>query len=378
MKRYSKLVVIVFALGALLLTASAQIQVYARGYGQQQELCPMEMPVIDENSIHLQSGEYLGLSAEEHNPIEKPVKNRNGIRIHTVETEYQDGKQEIHVLLPNDYVTDKKYRVLYVLPVEKDFYQRYGYGLGVLKRMDAHNEHDIIIVQMGFEKEPWYGDHATDLKTRQASYLRKFIVPFIEKHYSTIGTPEGRLLFGFSKSGWGAFSLILTYPNFFGYAASWDAPMFFDIFHYGMEQVYGNQDQLNVYRPDLLVSKHKKYFQEKPRLVLTGEQGWGRSIPTPTGGDHTIEMHKLLNKEGIKHFYDNNLKVPHRWNEKWMEPTLTALMEITKTGPSSMRLWHKVDISTYRGTFVCLGDLTGDRRVDFLLYRQGPGCRQGL
>ncbi|MHC4120305.1 MAG: rhamnogalacturonan lyase family protein [Planctomycetota bacterium] len=43
-----------------------------------------------------------------------------------------------------------------------------------------------------------------------------------------------------------------------------------------------------------------------------------------------------------------------------------------------MQLWHKVDIASYRGSFVCLGDLTGDRQVDFLLYRQGPQTTPGF
>ncbi len=150
-----------------------------------------------------------------------------------------------------------------------------------------------------------------------------------------MGTSKGRLLFGFSKSGWGAFSLILTYPEFFGYAASWDAPMFFDKFHYKMEPIYGTLEQLNAYRPDLLVFKQKRHFQRKPRLVLTGEQGWGKSIPAPTGGSHTVEMHKLLAKEGIKHVYDNSLNVPHSWNEQWMAPTLKALMGLTEDAISS-------------------------------------------
>ena len=199
----------------------------------------------------------LRSSATGADPCEAAVAIRDGIRVHTVETPYQNGRQGIHVLLPDTYQQDKSYRVLYVLPVEKGFEQRYGYGLGILKAINAHNKHDLIIVQMGFEKEPWYGDHATDPKTQQASYLKEFVVPFIEKHYSTEGTPAARLLLGFSKSGWGAFSLILTYPEFFGYAASWDAPMFFDTFHYQMESVYGTLEQLNAYRPDLLVSRQR-------------------------------------------------------------------------------------------------------------------------
>jgi hypothetical protein len=252
------------------------------------------------------------------------------VRIHTVESEYQNGEQEIRVLLPDAYREDKLYRVLYVLPVEKGFERRYGYGLGVFEEMDAHNKYDIIIVQMGFEKEPWYGDHATDRKTRQASYVKEFVVPFIEKNYSTVETPEGRLLFGFSKSGWGAFSLILRSPDFYGYAASWDAPMFFDKFHYKMKPIYGTLEQLNIFRPDLLVSRQKKHFQNKTRLVLTGTKDWGKSIPTPNGGSHTVEMHKLLDTHGVRHIYNNTLKVPHRWNNQWMAPTLEALMTLAR------------------------------------------------
>ncbi|MEM7393745.1 MAG: alpha/beta hydrolase-fold protein, partial [Verrucomicrobiota bacterium] len=166
------------------------------------------------------------------------------IETHRVETEYQRGKQEIQVLLPDAYREDGSYRVLYVLPVEKGFRNRFGRGLLLLKEMDAHNRYDLIIVRMGFEKEPWYGDHAADPSVRQASYLKEFVAPFIEKKYAAQSSPEGRLLFGFSKSGWGAFSLILKYPDFFGYAAAWDAPLLFTKFQFGMKSVYGTPEQL--------------------------------------------------------------------------------------------------------------------------------------
>lgn len=42
-----------------------------------------------------------------------------------------------------------------------------------------------------------------------------------------------------------------------------------------------------------------------------------------------------------------------------------------------MKLWKEVDVSEFPGCFVCLGDLDGDGRVDFLLYRQGPQSTPG-
>ncbi len=243
------------------------------------------------------------------------------IETHVMESEYQLGKQEIHVLLPDNYEKTHAYRVLYVLPVEKGFDSRFGYGLGVLKELNAHNTYNLIIVQMGFEKEPWFGDHATDPNVRQASYVKAFVVPFIEKSYATLGTPEGRLLLGFSKSGWGAFSLILKHPEYFGYAAAWDAPITFESFHYGMKTVYGTPEQLTLYRPDLLVPKQRRFFEKQTRLVLTGNKDWGKE---------TVSAHQLLDENGLKHHYDNTLAFPHRWNKGWMEPTLSVLMTLTE------------------------------------------------
>jgi len=48
------------------------------------------------------------------------------------------------------------------------------------------------------------------------------------------------------------------------------------------------------------------------------------------------------------------------------------------SGPDQpMKFWKEIDITPYKGTFPCLGDLDGDGKVDFLLYRQGPQTTPG-
>lgn len=44
---------------------------------------------------------------------------------------------------------------------------------------------------------------------------------------------------------------------------------------------------------------------------------------------------------------------------------------------TQMKLCKAIDISSFRGTFPCLGDLDNDGQVDFLLYRQGPQTTPG-
>lgn len=253
---------------------------------------------------------------------------RAGIEIHPAESPYQNGTQEIRVLLPDAYVTNHQYRVLYVLPVGFGGVGRPSKELKVLQEMNAHNEFNLIVVSMTFEKMPWFGDHPSDLKIRQASFLKEWVVPFVESRYSTMRGAEGRLLFGFSKSGWGAFSLVLRDPSFFGYAAAWDAPMMLPDFHYGMDQVFGTLEHLADYRPDLLALKQKAEFRIKTRLVLAGENKWGNLIPSPAGGSHTTDFHRLLEREKIKHVYLGNLNAQHTWNKEWMIPTVKALCQL--------------------------------------------------
>lgn len=44
---------------------------------------------------------------------------------------------------------------------------------------------------------------------------------------------------------------------------------------------------------------------------------------------------------------------------------------------SPMKLWKKINIEAYKGSYICLGDLDNDKQVDFLLYREGPMTTPG-
>ena len=58
------------------------------------------------------------------------------------------------------------------------------------------------------------------------------------------------------------------------------------------------------------------------------------------------------------------------------QPTIAAEAKPGKPA-EQMRLWREIDLGQYQGSFPCLGDLDGDGRVDFLLYREGPQSTPG-
>ena len=183
-------------------------------------------------------------------------KSPDGWITHIVESEYQAKPTEIRILVPDKLALKDRLdatqprRVLYVLPVEAGRESKYGDGLAEVKRLDLHNKHGLICVAPTFAHLPWYADHPTDKTIRQESYFVKVVVPFIDRTYQldekrrmdassvriqahadgrgvhpTPVNKESRWLLGFSKSGWGAWSLLARNPDLFGRAAAWDAPL---------------------------------------------------------------------------------------------------------------------------------------------------------
>lgn len=81
----------------------------------------------------------------------------------------------------------------------------------------------MICVAPGFTSKPWYANHDLNPQKQDESHLLKTVIPFIEKRYPAQTDVRGRLLLGFSKSGWAALALLLRNPSMFYRAAAWDS-----------------------------------------------------------------------------------------------------------------------------------------------------------
>ncbi len=243
----------------------------------------------------------------------------DGCLLHLVESPTQAGETDIRILLPDETGKDERCAVLYVLPVEPRGGNRWGDGLAEIKRHNLHNRYRLICVAPSFSDWPWYADHPTDKTKRQEEYFVEIVVPFIEKTYPVRPQRDARMLIGFSKSGWGAFSLLLRHPNLFGAAAAWDAPLMMQQPNrFGMEKIFATQENFEPYRITSLLEKHAAQFKGSPaRLVHTGYGSFR---------EHHLQCHKLMTELEIPHEFRDGPQRKHHWDSGWVKQAVELLV----------------------------------------------------
>ena len=187
-----------------------------------------------------------------------------------------------------------------------------------VKKNDLHNKFQAVFVAPSFSHLPWYADHPTRAEIRQETYFLKVVLPFIEKSYPVQADAGGRLLVGFSKSGWGAFSLLLRHPDLFGKAAGWDAPlMMARPNNFGMGDIFGTQENFEKYQITSLLEQRADKLQKGKRLIVLGYGGFR---------DHHEKAHALMTRLKIDHDYQDGPARKHEWGSGWLPEAVGRLL----------------------------------------------------
>lgn len=253
----------------------------------------------------------LGLSASAAEPVISPsAPATNGFVVHTVQSEYQAGPTKVYVRTPDKVAPGTRLPVLYFLPVEAKDEQRWGDPLAEAAKLDLANKLNVICVYPTFSHLPWYCDHPTEPGIRQETYFLKVVVPFMERAYPARAERGARLLLGFSKSGWGAWTLLLRNQEVFGKAAAWDSPMMMEKGLYGMAAIAGTQENFERHRIPTLLRERGKSLGPEPRLLLMGYDAF--RAPTQ-------QAHALMEELKIPHGYRDGPQRKHHWNTGWVE-----------------------------------------------------------
>jgi enterochelin esterase-like enzyme len=144
------------------------------------------------------------------------------------------------------------------------------------------------------------------------------VLPFVEKTYPASMVAEDRLLLGFSKSGWGAWTLLLRHPETFGRAAAWDAPLMMEeLGKYGTSDIFGTQESFAMHRPADLLRENADALRGGKRLILTGHGSFR---------EHHQQMHDLLDDLRIPHVYRDGPARKHDWHSGWLPEAVQLLV----------------------------------------------------
>jgi enterochelin esterase-like enzyme len=231
---------------------------------------------------------------------------------HDLVSPFQRTPTRVRVLLPATYSPARTYRTLYVLPVEPGNGTNYGDGLRVIEKAGLQDLHDVIVVAPSFSDMPWYGDHPTKTTIRQESHLLQVVIPFVEAAYAVSRQPADRVLVGFSKSGYGAFSLLLRHPDQFGTAVAWDAPLALGSprSDWGMPKIYGSNANFANYRVTKLIERQASILMGGPaRLILAGSSTFR--------ADHA-QVRRQLERLGVPHEFVDGPRHAHAWGSGWL------------------------------------------------------------
>jgi hypothetical protein len=250
----------------------------------------------------------------------------DGFHLYKLPSPHQARETSLRVLLPDDFDPGKSYKVLYVLPVHKDGLFRHGDGLVEVKKYNYHNTHQLICVAPAFTTKPWFADHDLNPQKQDESHFLKTVIPFVDANYPTQASSDGRLLIGFSKSGWGSIALILRNPELFGKAAGWDigirvdtGPIEEDDRAERIAREWGTVENFEANRISNLVKIRGKDLGDEPRLFYYSTEGV-RAI----GG---VEIHRLLVENEIPHRYVMEPHRKHAWDTDWIPEAVTFLMK---------------------------------------------------
>ena len=250
----------------------------------------------------------------------------NEIKSYRIASPFQSDATSLRVLTPDNLDLSKEYKVLYILPVIENDNRRFGDGLLEMQKYNYHNTHQLICIAPEFSSMPWYADHATNMGKQDESHLLKTVIPYIDDILPTLKSKQGRLLIGFSKSGWGALTLLLRNPEVFDKAVGWDIGIRIDTedldaskMKEKIDRDFGTRENFEKYRISTLLKEKVSQLGAAPRLFyynVEGKRGWGGT-----------KIHQLMVEMGIPHRYLYEPKRKHLRDSGWIPEAVTFLVE---------------------------------------------------
>jgi putative tributyrin esterase len=129
-------------------------------------------------------------------------------------------EQVTTILLPATYTASRqRYPVLYLL--HGGGQDHTAFAMRSWFRAQASREMIIVTPNVG---ESWYVNSVADPKAKYEDFVVKDLVEYVDSHYRTVASRDGRAVAGVSMGAWGAMLLGLKHSQLFGAIGAFSAP----------------------------------------------------------------------------------------------------------------------------------------------------------
>lgn len=121
------------------------------------------------------------------------------------------------VITPENYSKNQSFPVLYLLHGYSGNYRNWGTSAEAKEIADTYG---TIVVCPDGGYGSWYLDSPVDASWKYETYIAKELVDWVDAHYHTIASREGRAITGLSMGGHGALYLAFRHQDVFGACGS--------------------------------------------------------------------------------------------------------------------------------------------------------------
>lgn len=207
-----------------------------------------------------------------------------------------------------------------LLPVESQDSQRWGDARHVSWAESLVEDFGVVVAIPSFAEVPWYGDHPVDSDLAQERFVLESLPHFIRWNCPQARIDrDGIILVGFSKSGWGAISLLARHPDRFGHAVAFDAPLMLEQpGKYESDRIFPTPESFEEYRlADSLIRSSEALGIDSRITLISG----------PNFADHHQRMEAFLREHGLSFHTCQSAQSPHAWEGNWVRVGLESALD---------------------------------------------------
>lgn len=230
----------------------------------------------------------------------------------------------LEVIKPSGWSDNGIYRIMYVLPA-LDFSQEAVAPIAVAANI-ANANNCVIVIPYVRNNAAWYGRKANG--TGDHHTFVTCLPQFARQWLGAASGRENHRLLGYSKSGYGALSLLLRNPIIFGAAYAWDVPWQTALAawdqanppdpNYDQGTAFTTKAQQMLYDPiTLLPTLGQVSAGDKKRIGIAGSNIFANDI---------APMRAALDAAGLSYDYASALLGSHTYAAGWLSGAAAAVM----------------------------------------------------